>query len=373
MTFIEHLHTASMERIHSALIAWVFSSDCDAISIADKYSLLKSIFDVRAVFVNTPIKTYVEYEHIDIILELEDTIIAIENKIKIGEHSNQLSKYNTILSNRFSGKKIIKFYLSLIGEEASDVEWKSLSYSIFYSELSNISKSSVKSANILFDYIETLRHLTECVDMFSTRPDLMPVVFTNGSMKIQGKKALPPFHDPIQQYISDNNLETILQRLYFVIIKRSLKSSIPELMVVGETRGKGLLDIKFTDQAKFINYKSHKIAIGIQFQDGTIKIIFETGFNEDGTFRDTQVGLEFAIKEIISHLKKIVLQFNGNKWQLNSPKSANSAYLSLSRKLSGFNGLYYSLPLKDAMKVYNDEYSNALEAANEVRKLIEAL
>jgi len=373
MTFIEHLQTASMERIHSALIAWLFSVDCDAILIADKYILLKSIFDISTVCKNTQIKTHIEYEHIDIILEFEDTIIAIENKIKISEHSNQLATYNAILNKRFNGKRIYKYYLSLIGEETSDLEWKSLSYTKFFTELSNICIAPVKSASILSDYIDTLRHLTECVDLFSRKPNSMPVVFTNGSIKIQEKKQLPPFHDSIQQYISDNNLETVLQRLYFLIIKRSLKSSLPELAVVGETRGKGLLDIKFTDQAKFVNYKLYKIAIGIQFQDGTVKIQFENGYNEDGTVRDAQAGLEFAIQEIISHLRIIPLQFIGNKWKLNSPKSANSAYFSLSRKLCGFKGVYYLLPLEKAMQVYKNEYSNALEATNEVIKLIEAL
>ena len=48
--FFNAIGLADMEKVHSAMIAWMFSSDCTALSQEDKSRALNSLFDSQYEF-----------------------------------------------------------------------------------------------------------------------------------------------------------------------------------------------------------------------------------------------------------------------------------------------------------------------------------
>ncbi len=58
------------------------------------------------------IQVHREWKNIDILIEADDFIISIENKIGSKEHSDQLTRYRAILEKNFPHKKKAYVYLS---------------------------------------------------------------------------------------------------------------------------------------------------------------------------------------------------------------------------------------------------------------------
>lgn len=71
-----------------------------------------------------------EYKHIDLLIEVASLslVIAIENKLDSGEHSNQLNRYRDTIDADFSSKHRVHVFLTRDGDEASDANWISYSY-----------------------------------------------------------------------------------------------------------------------------------------------------------------------------------------------------------------------------------------------------
>ena len=76
---------------------------------------------------------YREKDNIDVLLisEQNKLILAIENKIGTGEHSNQLNRYRELLQLKYGNEyRFVLVYLTPEGLEPSDPEnWISMSYS----------------------------------------------------------------------------------------------------------------------------------------------------------------------------------------------------------------------------------------------------
>ena len=70
-----------------------------------------------------------EFLNIDILIEIENLIIIIENKIKSKEHSNQLNRYFEQASKYYGKEPVIVFvYLTVSGGEPSSEAYISISY-----------------------------------------------------------------------------------------------------------------------------------------------------------------------------------------------------------------------------------------------------
>jgi len=82
-----------------------------------------------------------EWEHIDILIRdrANKTIIAIENKIDTGEHSDQLQRYRKILEGNYPDHERHYFYLTKTGEEPTDDHWKVMSYADLRAYLKRLS------------------------------------------------------------------------------------------------------------------------------------------------------------------------------------------------------------------------------------------
>lgn len=75
-------------------------------------------------------KIYREYKNIDILGVSEENkiVLLIENKVKSKESKGQLKRYSDFIENKFKDYEIIKVYLTVQGEEASEESYISVSY-----------------------------------------------------------------------------------------------------------------------------------------------------------------------------------------------------------------------------------------------------
>ena len=97
-SFFDKIGIADMEKVHSAVIGWLFSDECCALNKQQKSELLCSLFNVRPVQSFNSFEVKVEYHDIDILIITDNnTCWVIENKVKSSQHSNQLDKYYDII------------------------------------------------------------------------------------------------------------------------------------------------------------------------------------------------------------------------------------------------------------------------------------
>jgi hypothetical protein len=89
-----------------------------------------------------------EWQNIDLLLLDERLVVIIENKITSSEHSGQLKRYRNTVETHYPGRHLLCLFLTPDGEEASDINYISISYSM----LANLAKS------ILEARVSTLGH-----------------------------------------------------------------------------------------------------------------------------------------------------------------------------------------------------------------------
>jgi len=92
-----------------------------------------------------------EWNHIDILVLIEDKdekiVIAIENKIKTKEHSNQLQRYREIIEKKFLNFTKLYIYLSPDGLIPSDENWSIFSYNIIADIIENLLRNKRDTLN----------------------------------------------------------------------------------------------------------------------------------------------------------------------------------------------------------------------------------
>jgi hypothetical protein len=90
--------------------------------------------DLRGVLVRR------EWEHIDLFISCQQPpfVVVIENKVDSKEHSNQLSRYQAMMKHHFPDHRPLYVYLTPQGEEPSEGDWVSYSYSDIYRVLSRV-------------------------------------------------------------------------------------------------------------------------------------------------------------------------------------------------------------------------------------------
>lgn len=144
------LKISRAEIRHSNMLGWLLDPN-ENHGLGDKF--LKALFKIA---LNNSSKfnafdmllldyysfsVYREWKNIDILLvsREEKFIIAIENKVGSHEHSDQLSRYRTILEKEYESYKRFYFYLTPDGEESSDPKnWNVLTYRDLVDELEQI-------------------------------------------------------------------------------------------------------------------------------------------------------------------------------------------------------------------------------------------
>ena len=71
-----------------------------------------------------------EWRKIDLLISVPSIglVVAVENKVKSSEHSNQLQRYKSIVNDRFADMKRLLVFLTIDGDDSTDEGWLSYTY-----------------------------------------------------------------------------------------------------------------------------------------------------------------------------------------------------------------------------------------------------
>jgi hypothetical protein len=303
-TFFEHIGLSGIERVHSQVFQWILDEDFEGISDEGKIKFVNDFFDIGLTNHTKIIEVLTEHKSVDIIIETEEAIIAIENKIKSSQHSDQLNRYTELLREEYK-KPLICFFLTLVDENSGIDNWKNITYSQLRESLESLSINNTPDGIILKEYLKTIYRLSFSLDEFlkeylkpinSLSPSLdeptkYKTVFKNGGLKKKKKDFTNEVNYPteIDEIIGQNQLETIFQKAYLNKVTTALDESKEEIIklkqdevfYVKEERGLALLGvvIKTIKPKKGSHLKS--LILGMDVQGQTSKI-FITGhpYNE---------------------------------------------------------------------------------------------
>ena len=342
-----------MERVHSAVIGWMLSDDCEAFGSVVKSGLLCQLFGEEPSRVFSKIKVNVEVFNIDILIETEDKnnikeCWIIENKIKSSQHSDQLDKYVRIITERFKviPEKNHHFcFLTLIDEKPqgdSQQRWKNFTYEKLFAMLAIALVTENKNHKhwiILNEYAKCIKEMNDTLSDFLYHPTNYPHVFTDGSKKKDEKDEQYLQHisgesGKYGRYISECGLETIFQKCYLSKLwNEYLTTTTKEhKWNISESRGNAALDIHYPMIED--NSTREKYYTQIEFQNGTFKV--QITLSKETTFQKNIFlnRWERVFEEIRNELN------NGKKtgrWRKNLSKSNNnSRYISLSFKVDNW-------------------------------------
>jgi len=316
--FFNAIGVADMEKVHSAMIAWILDDANDrkhpnyaigktnfsTLPIEERSKLLCEMFNVEPTGKFDTIRTHVEWNDIDIMIitEKDNTkeIWVIENKLKSSEHlSNddnggkiwQTEKYVRIINTHDVYKELDQHYilLSLGGDKAryseteellrkyKHHEWKSLTYKNFEEYLSKV--LDIQSYPLIDEYLDAISHLSTELEEFLNNPLAHPDVFA--PKKTKEKKAKLLFEEPLKEnvkkayYILENGLETIFQKEFLKkIVDDAQLKTLKEGMVIDEDNGTAEFDYtiaRFDKDAKVDD--NGNLLFQIQFQNGAFKVV----------------------------------------------------------------------------------------------------
>jgi hypothetical protein len=192
-------------------------------------------------------------------------VVCIENKLNSSLHSNQLKRYEKRIKEIYPGMKHKFFFLSLINPPKKEEKWTSITYGDLLSVLKELHLRSNTNGVILKEYVCTLQNFDDVLNSFLKDPESFPNVFEDG-WKSKAVKLKDSIIEGKQEFVRNNQLETIFQKLYYQKIADNLKL---EDYYVDETRGKAILGINYYQK---LDIKGKKINIGFDFQNGTFKI-----------------------------------------------------------------------------------------------------
>ena len=370
-----------MEKVHSAVIGWMFSDKCRALNSPQKSELLCGLFGVNPVRQFKTFRVEVEHHNIDInIITDEQTFPecwVIENKIKSSQHSNQLDKYVDIVQGHQvkigrTTHQITEYmkmtqhfcFLTLVNEQAQcsrTVTWSNKTYKEFAKLFCNFNlpNNTNPDSIILNEYIQCISKLDIVLEDFLNHHQDYPNVFTDGALKKDlSKKTYANAKGQYAQFIAENGLETIFQKCFLShIMKRTVffKTGFSIL----ETHGTALAENK-----ELIPVGDTKL--GIQFQDGSFKaqvvipvlkkesdyITINQGFWEkwDNVFKSNQLQIR-------------------SEWNLNVSHGRKGPYFSYSKKV---NSPWFNKGLDQIAEEWDRMYDECMQVLNELKYYCES-
>lgn len=277
--FFNAIGLADMERVHSAMIAWMFSPDCNALSHEDKSKALNSLFDSQCEFES--IRTELEIDNIDIHIVIDEntpdeTHWIIENKIKSNQHSNQLDKYVDIANEKYGEGKNHFVFLTLIEEKPLGQhknKWVNKTYSNLLEIMNNLNSWKIRDNShkfILEEYIKCIKLLNESLNDFITNPNNYPHVFEYGRTAREHKdfEAIGRDWGNHALFIAECNLEKIFQECFLSkkIKNEYLKDFQGNIFI--QSWGKAMLVMYGKEGWNF-----DPLRLQIEFQGETFKVV----------------------------------------------------------------------------------------------------
>ena len=353
--FFNAIGVADMERVHSAMIAWILDDENDntlsstnpsqftTFSKNERSCLLCELFGVDKKEFQS-IKTHVEWYDIDVMIETEDykdchEVWVIENKLKSQEHKSnekdattgevksvwQTEKYKKIIQNYFPDSKFNKHYmlLSLGGDKAKSSGWSSFTYKRLLESLKNV--FDLNEHILINEYVCSVDKMMQELDDFLSPKTKLD--YTHVFNKLKKSKIGSYKLEEHERYIIENGLETIFQKCF---LAEMWKNYITKQYIfydkdwsISETNGTALLDIRL-GEIKLKSGDTHHVQI--EFQNGTFKIQF---------YQINERKEKFLKKwEKIFNGGKSYKDKNNETWKVNYPKpNSNRSYISISKKI----------------------------------------
>lgn len=334
--FFSSISMADVERVQSAVIAWLFSDSCKALTLQAKLDALRNIFNISTNLSQIDeVEAQTEFQHMDIVFFLKKkgtikNILVIENKIKCDLHDNQLQRYEQQVKSL--GCKYSLVYLTLLpGPNYGN--WNNIPYSKLYYELraalmaSSTACSSAPDYQIAMSYYESILILAQTAAEAMDNPSMM-------------------FSSTPASYIGTYRLRHVLQVYYFRSAKQHIEKELTDYLQAkvidqpfkvsvnyGIQSDNAEILVQFTDGYlvdKYLDFGSNgKGDFSIAFQNGTFKIaVAKNYWNKEP--KDTQ--LLQARKLMRNSGKDSIWDINADKsWRVNAPKNSY-ARMSISQK-----------------------------------------
>jgi hypothetical protein len=108
-------------------------------------------------------KVYREWNNIDLLISMENVVVVFENKIRTGEHSDQLNRYKNLIDQHFGTSRKVFVFLSPNGTSSSMNEVY-VNYSYYrivtlLERLIGVHRPAILPAVLIYieDYIETIK------------------------------------------------------------------------------------------------------------------------------------------------------------------------------------------------------------------------
>lgn len=396
--FFNAIGVADMERVHSAMIAWIFDDENDntlsstnprqftTFSKKERSCLLCELFGVDKKKEFQSIKTHVEWYDIDVLIETEDIkgnkeVWVIENKVKSNQHSNQLDKYVNIIKGeeKTKGKNpkplCIKYkdisddkqhycFLTLIEEvpqgDHSNL-WHNCLYSNFYDWLSKQTLSGIVN-----EYADCLLKLTGALKDFLEKYQDYKNVFSDGSKKKEDKDLvqIKKNNGNYAPYIAECGLETIFQKCFLAEMwKKYIKKEYifsDKDWSISETNGTALLDIRL-DDIKLESDDTHYVQI--EFQNGTFKIQFYQIVGKQTS--ESQKRFLEKWRKVFDNGK---LYKETETWKVNYPKpNSNRSYISISKKIDDSNNYWWEKGDEEILNQWRDNLEKCSNSLSQIK------
>ena len=317
--FFNAIGVADMEKVHSAMIAWILDDANDrwhknyvkgktnfsTLPIDKRSELLCELFNAKPTRKFDTIRTHVEWNDIDIMIitEKDNTkeIWVIENKLKSSEHMSnddnggklwQTEKYVRIINKNDEYKNLDQHYLllSLGGDKArysetdewkreyNHHEWKSITYKEMAMYLENA--ITQQSHTLIKEYLDAIKHLGEELANFLENPYNYPDVFAPKKTKANKAIFLSKLDSTTpSRYILENGLETIFQKQWLkrlVEIAKNNDNNLSDLydkMIIDEDRGAAEFDYTIKELNENGVKQDGELMLQVQFQTGTFKVV----------------------------------------------------------------------------------------------------
>lgn len=351
--FFNAIGVADMEKVHSAMIAWILDDRNDktiqnngslfsTFSLSVRSEILCNLFGVNPKTFKS-IQAFIEWNDIDVFIitmdnkEVEERWI-IENKLKSQEHKSkikingtnkivwQTEKYEIIANKQFCNTNNHYVLLSLKGDIAkSDMNraphlWKTLSYS----GLGNLLSKYPNKASIVQEYVESIRELTVNLDYFLNYTSIFSIA-VNSKVKKANKTVafLNQIKDSHERYVIENGLESIFQQCLLNELYKKYTGVFSgcNYSIGVSSSGTAMLDILLNDIVDTQNNETYHVQF--EFENGSFKVQVHQ-INDDGTMGNKGSFLD-RWQDVF-----IRVAFNTG-WTFNPPKEKSSRpFISLS-------------------------------------------
>lgn len=396
-SFFEKLALADRERIHSAVIGWLLSNECTALSKEERSSVLNALFGIRELRVYNSISVRLEWKGIDILwltgsADGEKECWVLENKIKSSQHGGQLDKYAGIIAEQEEEHSENAHYcfLTLVGEPAKSgrVSYHNTTYAKLVDLLEPYFKEEQARTEtnsdwlIAYEYFKTIQRMVQLTQGFLNDHQRFGWVFLPPNQRKKYKENYAFGH--VDRYIVERGLEKLMQQYYFYnvmeVVLKDLEHCGIKRWHVGETRGNADMAIHFeeypewryADDTKKTWYWVYNdepeipYQFDISFQNGTFKFAVSDRYWSKESWDGHQHALrsQASVDEFVKLWKPIFKDLPGSeKMTFNGPQEKGRARVSLSYSIEPKKGeeTWYTRGKDDFVKLVKAEFEKAVE------------